>query len=167
MPVGTTHSAISNARTLERLHKIDSFAQLPAALCRKCNKTSTIVPQICIETPCNIRLPERAFRSCFLGRRRGQHREVPMKLAVVVAAPCAAVIATTNAMSQTKSEKCAAYVREAARQTPATTRPARGAVRGAIGGAIVGGDIGRGAAACNCRRHTECGYEFRLRARTT
>jgi hypothetical protein len=70
-----------------------------------------------------------------------------MKLAVVVAAPCAAVIATTNAMSQTKSEKCAAYVREAARQTPATTRPARGAVRGAIGGAIVGGDIGRGAAA--------------------
>jgi hypothetical protein len=52
-----------------------------------------------------------------------------------------------QSMSQTKSEKCAAYVREAARQTPATTRPARGAVRGAIGGAIVGGDIGRGAAA--------------------
>jgi hypothetical protein len=46
-----------------------------------------------------------------------QRREVSLKLAVVVAVAFASVIALNN--GQTKSEKCAAYAREAARQTPA------------------------------------------------
>ena len=51
----------------------------------------------------------------------GSALEVSLKLAVVVAVAFAPVIALNNAMAQTKSEKCAAYVREAARQTPAQT----------------------------------------------
>jgi hypothetical protein len=43
------------------------------------------------------------------------------KLTVVIAAAFAPAVAPDNAMAQAKSEKCAAYVREAARQTPAQT----------------------------------------------
>ena len=44
-----------------------------------------------------------------------------MTLAVVVAIAVAPVIALNKCMAQTKSEKCVAYAREAARQTPAQT----------------------------------------------
>lgn len=69
-----------------------------------------------------------------------------MKLLVAVAGIFVSVAMLGNAMAQTKSEQCAAYAREAARQSPTTTGAARGAARGAIGGAIVG-EAGRGAAA--------------------
>ncbi|HXZ21450.1 MAG TPA: glycine zipper family protein [Pseudolabrys sp.] len=69
-----------------------------------------------------------------------------MKFAVTVAAVALAAVAFNTAMAQTRSESCAAYAREAARQTPTTTGVARGAARGAVGGAIFG-DAGRGAAA--------------------
>jgi hypothetical protein len=68
-----------------------------------------------------------------------------MKFALAVAGTLVSVVMLSNAMAQTKSERCAAYAREAARQSPTTTGAARGAARGAIGGAIVG-EAGRGAA---------------------
>ena len=69
-----------------------------------------------------------------------------MNPAVIFAIVFASVLPFNSALAQTKSEKCAAYAREAARQTPTTTGVARGAARGAVGGAIAG-DAGRGAAA--------------------
>ena len=69
-----------------------------------------------------------------------------MKLAVAAVTIVALIISAHNVRAQTKSERCEAYAREAARQTPTTTGAARGAARGAVGGAIVG-DAGRGAAA--------------------
>ena len=68
-----------------------------------------------------------------------------MKLAVVATIAFASVITLNNAPAQTKADNCAAYAREASRQTPTTTGVARGAARGAIGGAVFG-DAGRGAA---------------------
>lgn len=59
---------------------------------------------------------------------------------------CVSVVAWDNAVAETKVERCEAYARNAAAQTPTTTGVARGAARGAIGGAIVG-EAGRGAAA--------------------
>jgi len=70
-----------------------------------------------------------------------------MKLTILAAFSIASVLAHSDAIAQTKSERCAAYARDAARSTPTTTGVARGAARGAVGGAIVGGDAGRGAAA--------------------
>jgi len=70
-----------------------------------------------------------------------------MKSIVVAAAALLAVSAFDAAFAQSKSERCAAYARNAAQSTPTTTGVARGAARGALGGAIVGGDAGRGAAA--------------------
>ncbi len=69
-----------------------------------------------------------------------------MKLLIAAAVTFVSLVPLGNAMAQTKSERCAAYAREAARQSPTTTGAARGAARGAIGGAIAG-DAGRGAAA--------------------
>jgi len=56
----------------------------------------------------------------------------------------AVVILSNNAIAQTKSERCAAYARNAAGSTPTTTGAARGAARGAIVGSI-SGNAGRGA----------------------
>ena len=67
-----------------------------------------------------------------------------MKLTVFLAIAVASVIASNNAIAQTKSERCAAYARNAAGSTPATTGAARGAARGAIVGSI-SGNAGRGA----------------------
>ena len=71
-----------------------------------------------------------------------------MKSAVFALATVGFVIAgaSTDAMAQSKADRCAAYARNAAHSTPTTTGVARGAARGAVGGAIFG-DAGRGAAA--------------------
>lgn len=71
-------------------------------------------------------------------------REVLMKLTVVFAVTIVSIIASNNAIAQTKSERCAAYARNAAGSTPTTTGAARGAARGAVIGSI-GGNAGRGA----------------------
>jgi hypothetical protein len=67
-----------------------------------------------------------------------------MKLTVFLAVAVASVITSNNAVAQTKSERCAAYARNAAGSTPTTTGAARGAARGAIVGSI-SGNAGRGA----------------------
>ena len=67
-----------------------------------------------------------------------------MKLTVFLAVAVASVNVSNNAIAQTKSERCAAYARNAAGSTPTTTGAARGAVRGAIVGSI-SGNAGRGA----------------------
>jgi len=70
-----------------------------------------------------------------------------LKLAASVAF-CVAVIATsTNAMTQTNVDQCAAYAREATQATPTTTGAARGALRGALAGGLLFGRPGYGAAA--------------------
>ena len=69
-----------------------------------------------------------------------------MRSIVVAATALLVVSAFDAAWAQSKSERCAAYARNAAASTPTTTGAARGAARGAIGGAIAG-DAGRGAAA--------------------
>lgn len=51
-----------------------------------------------------------------------------------------------SAQAQTKAERCAAYARDAVRNSPTTTGPGRGAARGAAGAAVFGGDAGKGAA---------------------
>jgi hypothetical protein len=48
-------------------------------------------------------------------------------------------------VAQTKSERCAAYARDAAASRPTTTGIARGAARGAVVGSF-GANAGRGAA---------------------
>jgi hypothetical protein len=69
-----------------------------------------------------------------------------MKLSIFAAAAATAFLLMPNTvLAQTKSERCAAYARDAARSTPTTTGAARGAARGAVGGAIFG-DAGKGAA---------------------
>jgi hypothetical protein len=68
-----------------------------------------------------------------------------MKGLFCTAVAFASVVAWDSAVAQTKAERCDAYARNAAAQTPTTTGVARGAARGAIGGAIFG-DAGRGAA---------------------
>lgn len=73
-----------------------------------------------------------------------QRREVLMKLTVLFAFIIVSVISSNNAIAQTKSERCAAYARNAAGSTPTTTGAARGAARGAVIGSI-GGNAGRGA----------------------
>lgn len=64
---------------------------------------------------------------------------------------CAALLVSlgvcSSAQAQSKSERCAAYARDAARNSPTTTGPGRGAARGAAGAAVFGGDAGKGAAA--------------------
>jgi hypothetical protein len=72
-------------------------------------------------------------------------REGVLRLAFLVAA-AALAMTCADAMAQSKSERCAAYARNAAQSTPTTTGVGRGAARGAIGGAF-GGNAGRGAAA--------------------
>ena len=69
------------------------------------------------------------------------------KVALFVAVTFVSAVTFDHAIAQTKSEKCAAYAREAAGQTPTTTGAGRGAARGAVAGAVVGGNAGRGAAA--------------------
>ena len=80
-----------------------------------------MVPEICLE----IGLPISAYLNEPLDHvswdAGWDHRAVSLKLAVVVAVGFAAVTALNNVMAQTKSEKCAAYARGAARQTPAQT----------------------------------------------
>jgi Glycine-zipper domain len=61
-----------------------------------------------------------------------------MKLTVFFAVAVASVIAFNNAIAQTKSERWAAYARNAAGSTPTTTGAGRGAARGAIVGSISG-----------------------------
>ena len=79
-----------------------------------------MVPEICLETPLQYPLFTRNELLDHVSWDAGwdQRREVSLKLAAVVAVAFA-VTALNNAMAQTKSEKCAAYVRAAARQTPA------------------------------------------------
>jgi hypothetical protein len=71
-----------------------------------------------------------------------------MKLTIFVALAFIAATTCNAALAQTKSERCAAYARNAAASTTTTTGPVRGAVRGAavgvVGGAIAG-NVGRGA----------------------
>jgi hypothetical protein len=55
-------------------------------------------------------------------------------------------LGNSQAVAQSKSERCSAYARDAARSTPTTTGAARGAARGAMTGAVLGGDAGTGAA---------------------
>lgn len=58
-------------------------------------------------------------------------------------------LCATGALAETKTERCAAYAREAMAETSATTGPVRGTVRGAAVGAIggaIGGNAGTGAA---------------------
>jgi len=69
-----------------------------------------------------------------------------MKSFILAATALLLVSAYDTAWAQSKSERCAAWARNAARSTPTTTGVARGAARGAVGGAIFG-DAGRGAAA--------------------
>ena len=68
-----------------------------------------------------------------------------MRSTVFFVVAVAAVIASDNAIAQTKSERCAAYARNAAGSTPTTTGVVRGAGRGAVVGSI-SGNAGRGAA---------------------
>ena len=68
-----------------------------------------------------------------------------MSNAMLLGAAVVLVLATgNNALAQSKADGCAAYAREAARGTPATTGVARGAARGAVIGSI-SGNAGRGA----------------------
>jgi hypothetical protein len=73
-----------------------------------------------------------------------QNREVLMKLTVLFAVAVVSIVASNNAIAQTKSERCEAYARNAAGSTPTTTGAARGAARGAVVGSI-SGNAGRGA----------------------
>ena len=67
-------------------------------------------------------------------------------LAILIAAASALLLFCADpSLAQTKSERCAAYARQAMASTPTTTGVARGAARGAVTGAIFG-DAGRGAA---------------------
>lgn len=68
------------------------------------------------------------------------HPEFLMKLTVLFAVAIVSIIASNNAIAQTKSERCEAYARNAAGSTPTTTGAARGAVVGSISG-----NAGRGA----------------------
>ena len=69
-----------------------------------------------------------------------------MTLLITTAAAVALLsLCSDPLMAQTKSERCAAYARQAMASTPTTTGVARGAARGAVTGAIFG-DAGRGAA---------------------
>jgi hypothetical protein len=61
-----------------------------------------------------------------------------VKLILISGISVASIAAWNTAMAETKAERCAAYARKAAHETPTTTGPARGAAGGAIGGAIVG-----------------------------
>ena len=70
-----------------------------------------------------------------------------MKLMTLCAAALVSLGVCSTAQAQSKSERCAAYAREARMSTPTTTGAGRGAARGAAGAAIFGGDAGRGAAA--------------------
>lgn len=69
-----------------------------------------------------------------------------MKTILALATAAGALLAVQQpAFAQSKSQRCDAYARNAARATPTTTGVARGAARGAVVGAIAG-DAGRGAA---------------------
>jgi hypothetical protein len=67
-----------------------------------------------------------------------------MKFSVFFVAAVALAIACDSTLAQTKSERCAAYARQAAGSTPTTTGVARGAARGAVIGSF-GANAGRGA----------------------
>jgi len=70
-----------------------------------------------------------------------------MKFAIVaVSALLALGLASDPATAQSKSDRCAAYARDAAHSTPTTTGGARGAARGAVAGAVLGGHAATGAA---------------------
>jgi OmpA family protein len=67
-----------------------------------------------------------------------------MKLTILFAVAIVSIIGSGNAIGQTKSDRCAAYARDAAGSTPTTTGAGRGAARGAVIGSI-SGNAGRGA----------------------
>jgi hypothetical protein len=73
----------------------------------------------------------------------GWRRCLGSVLGAVVFAGCFFAVA---ASASTKSERCDAYARDSAAQTPTSTGTGRGAARGAVLGAI-GGNAGAGAAA--------------------
>ena len=68
-----------------------------------------------------------------------------MKLIALAAVTFASVVAWGDAQAQTRSERCAAYARNATVSTPTSTGVVRGAARGGVVGAIAG-NAGRGAA---------------------
>jgi hypothetical protein len=72
-------------------------------------------------------------------------QETIMKLTALATVTFAFFVACGTAHAQSKSERCAAYARNAAASTPTSTGLARGAARGSVVGAI-SGNAGRGAA---------------------
>ena len=65
-----------------------------------------------------------------------------MKFVTLLAVAVASVATFNAALAQSKSEKCAAYARQATAATPTTTGPVRGATRGAAAGAVGGAIAG-------------------------